>query len=68
MRFQARIISQDLQRPIERILDCCRRLEEQSAESLDRESQELLAEARQAAAEARQLVLRLQEAAASRAP
>jgi DNA-binding NtrC family response regulator len=68
VRFQARIISEDLQGPIERILDCCRRLEEQSAASLDQESQRLLIEALQAANEARRLVLRLQKAAAVRMP
>jgi two-component system, probable response regulator PhcQ len=66
VRFQARIISQDLQRPMERIIACSRRLEEQSEASLDRESQQLLADARAAAAEARRLVLQLQEAATSR--
>lgn len=65
-RFQARIISQDLQRPIERILECCRRLEEQAGAGLDEESLELLNEARKAAAEARRLVLQLQQAAVSR--
>jgi len=68
VRFQARIISQDHRRPIERILECHRRLEEQSGASLDHESQELLAEARKAAAEARQLVLQLQRTAMSRTP
>jgi two-component system, probable response regulator PhcQ len=63
VRFQARIISQDLQIPIERILECCRRLGEQSGACLDQESQDLLAEARKAAAEARQHVLRLQKTA-----
>jgi two-component system, probable response regulator PhcQ len=66
VRFQARIISQDLQPPIERILECCTRLEEQTATALDHESQQLLAEARQAAAEARRLVLQLQKAVALR--
>ena len=68
VRFQARIVSQDLQRPIERILECCRRLEEQSGTSLDQESQEMLAEACKAAAEARRLVLQLQNAAMVRTP
>jgi two-component system, probable response regulator PhcQ len=62
--FRARIISQDLQHPIERILECCRRLDEQSGANLDRESQELLAEARKAAAEACRLVLQFQQTAA----
>jgi DNA-binding NtrC family response regulator len=66
VRFQARIISQDLRPPIERILQCCDRLEEQTASSLDQESQRLLAEARLAAAEARRLVLQLQKAVAVR--
>jgi len=57
--FQTRIVSQDLQRPLERILDCCRRLEEQSGERLDRQSRELLSEARRAAAESRLLAARL---------
>lgn len=63
VRFQARIVSQDLQRPIERILDCCRHLEEQSGVSLDEQSQALLAEARAAAQEAHRLVAQLQKAA-----
>jgi two-component system, probable response regulator PhcQ len=63
VRFQARIVSQDLQRPIERILECCRHLEEQTGPSLDAQSQSLLADAQSAAAEARRLVLQLQNAA-----
>jgi two-component system, probable response regulator PhcQ len=66
VRFQARIISQDLRRPIERILECCHRLEEQTGTSLDHESQQLLAEARAAAGEARRLVLQLHKAAVFR--
>jgi two-component system, probable response regulator PhcQ len=66
VRFQARIISQDLRRPIERILECCRRLEEQTGANLDHESQQLLAEARAAAAEARRLVVQLHKAAVFR--
>ena len=66
VKFQARIISQDLRRPIERILECCRRLEQQGSASLDHESLALLTEARTAAAEARRLVLELQKAAVSR--
>jgi two-component system, probable response regulator PhcQ len=66
VRFQARIISQDLRPPIDRILECCARLEEQTATAFDHESQQLLAEARQAAAEARRLVLQLQKAVALR--
>jgi two-component system, probable response regulator PhcQ len=66
VRFQARIISQDLRRPIERILDCCHRLEEQTGTNLDHESQQLLAEARAAAAEARRLVVQLHKAAVFR--
>jgi len=58
--FQTRIVSRDLERPLERILDCCRRLEEQSGERLDRQSRELLSEARRAAAESRLLAARLQ--------
>lgn len=64
IKFQTRIVSQDLQRPIERILDCCRRLEELPISGLVPESQALLAEAHKAAAEARRLVLQLQIAAA----
>ena len=67
-KFQARIVSQDLQRPIERILDCCRHLEEQPGNELDAESQAFLAEARKAAAEARRLVLQLQAATAAQTP
>jgi two-component system, probable response regulator PhcQ len=63
VRFQARIVSQDLQRPIERILDCCRHIEEQSGASLDEESQALLGEVRAAAAEAHRLVAQLQRVA-----
>jgi DNA-binding response OmpR family regulator len=66
--FRARILSHDLQPPIDRILECCRRLEVESAASLDRESLVLLAEARLAAAEARELVMQLQRTTASRTP
>ncbi len=66
IKFQARIAAEDLQRPIERILECCRRLEEQSGSGMDSSSQALLAEARRAAAEARRLVLQLQAAVAAR--
>ena len=66
VKFQARIAAEDLQRPIERILECCRRLEEQSGDGMDSTSQALLAEARRAAAEARRLVLQLQAAVAAR--
>jgi two-component system, probable response regulator PhcQ len=68
VRFQTRMISQDLRPPIDRILECCRRLDEQTGDALDRQSQALLAEARAAAAEARRLVLRLQKAAECRTP
>jgi two-component system, probable response regulator PhcQ len=64
--FQTHIAVRDLQRPIERILECCRRLEEQSGEEMDTSSHALLAEARRAAAEARRLVLQLQAAVAAR--
>ena len=64
-KFEARVAIQDLQRPIERILECCRRLEEQCV-GTNTDSQALLAEARKAAAEARRLVLRLQAAIAAR--
>ena len=66
VKFQARIAAQDLQHPIERILDCCRRLEEHCGKALDGDSQVLLADARKAAAEARRLVLQLQAAVAAR--
>jgi len=65
-KFQARIAAKDLQRPIERILYCCQRLEEQSGNGMDSDSHALLAEARKAAAEARRLVLQLQAAVAAR--
>lgn len=68
VRFQARIVSQDLQRPIERILECCRHLDELTGASLDEESQALLAEVREAAAEAHRLVAQLQKAALVRMP
>ena len=68
VKFQARIAAQDLQRPIERILECCRRLEERSGDGLDNDSHALLAEARKGAAEARRLVLQLQAAVAARTP
>jgi DNA-binding NtrC family response regulator len=66
VKFQARIAAQDLRRPIERILECCRRLEEHSGNGMDSDSHALLAEARKAAAEARRLVLQLQAAVAAR--
>ena len=66
IKSQARIAAEDLQRPIDRILECCRRLEEQSGDGMDSTSQALLAEARRAAAEARRLVLQLQAAVAAR--
>jgi light-regulated signal transduction histidine kinase (bacteriophytochrome) len=65
VKLQARVAAQDLQRPIERILECCRRLEEQSG-GMDSDSHALLAEARKAAAEARRLVLQLQAVVAAR--
>jgi DNA-binding NtrC family response regulator len=67
VQFRDGNAAQDLQTPIERILECCRRLEEQSAGQMDSDSQALLAEARKAAAEARRLVLQLQAAVAARA-
>jgi two-component system, probable response regulator PhcQ len=67
VQFRTRIAAEDLRRPIERILECCRRLEEHSGDEMDRDSHALLAEARKAAAEARRLVLQLQAAVAARA-
>jgi two-component system, probable response regulator PhcQ len=61
--FQARIISQDLQRPLERILDCCERLEATGHDPLDPEAQMLLADAHKAAAEANLLAAELQNIA-----
>ncbi|MBN1394600.1 MAG: response regulator [Pirellulales bacterium] len=60
VEFQTRIVSQDLLRPLQLILDCCRRLEEQTEGKLDRQSRELLSDARRAADKSRQLVARLQ--------
>jgi two-component system, probable response regulator PhcQ len=64
--FQAQVISQDLQRPLERILDCCQRLEDSSQEHLDPETQMLLADAHKAAAEAGLLAAELRNIAASK--
>jgi DNA-binding NtrC family response regulator len=64
--LRTRIAAKDLQRPIEQILECCRRLEQQSGEGMGSDSLALLAEARRAAAEARRLVLQLQVAVAAR--
>jgi hypothetical protein len=66
VKFQTRIAAEDLQRPIERILECCRRLEEQAGTGMDSDSHALVDEARKAAAEARRLVLQLQAAVAAR--
>jgi hypothetical protein len=66
VKLQARITAQDLQRPIERILYCCQRLEEQSGAELNGASHALLNDARKAAAEARRLVMQLQAAVAAR--
>ena len=66
VKFQTRIAAEDLQRPIERILECCRRLEEQGGAGMDSDSHALVGEARKAAAEARRLVLQLQAAVAAR--
>jgi DNA-binding NtrC family response regulator len=68
IKFQTRIASRDLQYPIERILDCCRRLEELSDSGQSPESKAIMAEAHRAAAEARRLVMQLQAAAAARTP
>jgi DNA-binding NtrC family response regulator len=68
VKFRARIAAEDLKGPIERILECCRRLEENSSEWLDSDSQTLLADARKAAAEARRLVTQLQAAVTARTP
>jgi two-component system, probable response regulator PhcQ len=65
-KFRTRVAAEDLRRPIERILQCCRRLEEQSGDGMDSNSHALLAETRKAAAEARRLVLQLQAAVAAR--
>ncbi len=62
--FQTRIVSQDLERPLERIRDCCRRLEKESGGRLDRQSRELLADARRAADESHLLAVRLQNLSA----
>lgn len=64
--LRARIISQDIQRPLERILECYQRLEVPSHSQLDPETQTLLADARKAAAEASQLAAELQNIAASK--
>jgi DNA-binding NtrC family response regulator len=63
---QARNAAQDLQRPIERILDYCNRLEEQAGKELGSDSHALLTEARAAAAEARRLVEQLKAAVEAR--
>jgi DNA-binding NtrC family response regulator len=63
---QARNTAQDLQRPIERILDYCGRLEEQAGKEMDNDSHDLLTEARKAAAEARRLVQQLKAAVEAR--
>jgi len=64
LQFQTHIASEDLQRPLERILDGCRRLEEQSVERLDGEARGVLADVRDAAAEAQRLIAHLQNAGA----
>ena len=64
--LQARIISQDLQRPLERILDCCERLETPGHGQLDPEVQMLLADAHKAAAQASELAEELQNIADSK--
>lgn len=66
VKFRTRIAAEDLRRPIERILECCRRLEEQASNDMNADSQHFLAEARKAAAEARRLVLQLEAAVAAR--
>ena len=35
LQFQARIVCQDMQLPLQRILECCRQLEEQSRQDAD---------------------------------
>ncbi len=64
--YQNRILSQDIQRPLDRTLECCRRLEEDAGDRLDREAMSLLGEARRAASEARQLATQLQNVAPAR--
>lgn len=64
--LQARIISQDIQRPLDRILECFQRLEAPCPDHLDPESQMLLADARRAAAEAHLLAAALQNIAMSK--
>lgn len=65
-KFQARMVSEDIQRPLQRIDECCRRLEELCSNQLDHEAQALLNDAHKAAIEARQLALQLQEAATTK--
>jgi DNA-binding NtrC family response regulator len=55
-KAQNQIIAQDLQPLLDQILNCCRRMEEQSGEQLDRELYTLLAAAQKAADDAGRLV------------
>jgi len=58
--FQARLVCQDLQRPLQRIIVCCRRLEEQCCSTPNRELQAWIDDARNAVTEVRRLTSCLQ--------
>ena len=58
--FQTRVLSHDLQRPLERMAECCQRLQEECQQHSDPDAQTCLADTHKAAAEVRQLVAQLQ--------
>lgn len=63
--LRARMISQEIQRPLERILECFQRLEAPCPDHLDSEMQGLLTDARKAAVEAHLLATELRNIAVS---
>lgn len=59
--LQMRVITQDLNRPIRRLLDCCRRLEEKAKEQNNESVFLLLVEVQAATAECKRLIEHLQK-------
>jgi DNA-binding NtrC family response regulator len=62
--FQTRIICQDLQRPLQHIMECCRQLEEQYGDAPNREVRAWIDEVRNAVTEVRRMRSCLQAIAA----
>jgi DNA-binding NtrC family response regulator len=60
LQFQTRIVCQDMQLPLQRILECCRRLEEQCRQAPDHPSRAWIDDARSAVAGVQRLTSHLQ--------